>query len=165
MTLGESLSTIRGNIKEITDDSKYPDSILYTHWKQHRGQILSEQAKKFNHISAWNTHAFCVKLEKDTYHDCSCIKAGCQVLKTKFKIPNAVIGRNRALLKVTDLDGTLIPFRTATQIKSDKHDPIKCDKRGYDIQNQTIVIWNDLNMPTVRLEGVWADLLGFQTGS
>lgn len=162
MTIGESISSIRANLKLVSDDSDFTNSDLYTRWKQKRAMLLNQRASKFHHISQWNTHTFCLALEKSKFHDCDCISSGCEVLKSKFSIPSPVSTRNKNLLRVTTLDGTLLPYRTAREIKSDRYDPIKCDQPAYDIQNQTLIIWNNLNYKVIRVEGVWADIVAFQ---
>ena len=63
MKIWELLSTIRLTIKEITDDSKYTDSYLWSLVVQARATVLGNNIKGKSFISSWSSHRFCIELE------------------------------------------------------------------------------------------------------
>jgi len=63
MKIWELLSTIRVTIKEVTDDSKYTDSYLWSLVVQARATVLGNSIKGKSYISSWSSHRFCVDLE------------------------------------------------------------------------------------------------------
>jgi hypothetical protein len=80
MKIGELISTVRQLIKEVQDDSKYTDSFLWS--------IISTCAK--DKSSVHNRTRFCIELERVKHHDCSCVAVGCDVLRTKYKVPTPI---------------------------------------------------------------------------
>jgi len=60
MKIGELLSTIRVTIKEITDDSRYTNSYLWSLVVQARTTVLGNNIKGKSFISSWSSYRFCV---------------------------------------------------------------------------------------------------------
>lgn len=163
MTYNEHLSNLRHAISEVSDESDYSDSLLYSYWKIGRAYFLSQKAKRKDHISNSNWHTFCVELEIGTSHDCSCVPSGCQVLKSKYEIPAVISSRVDEKLQVLTLDGTQIGYRTESEKRSDKYDDIKKNSLGYMIFNKKLIIWDDsLMLKAVQARGLWSDPLQWQ---
>ena len=163
MTYSEVLSTIRQTIKEVTDDTKYTDSYLYSLWKLGRARFLSQLLKRKDYINRGSYISVCLELETGLSHDCSCVPSGCQVLYTKHQIAPSLSSRFNEGLQVLTLDGTLIPHRHANEIKSDMLDPIKKGRIGYTIVNQKILIWNTLELKAIQIRQITGDPLYYQS--
>ena len=91
MKTSEIIGTLRTLIKAHSDDSNYTDSALYSLLIQSRSEILSRKLRKHQPLSPFNEQTICVPLEKDNFHDCSCVSVGCDVLKSQFTIPQPIV--------------------------------------------------------------------------
>lgn len=154
MTINQHISNLRDLIKEYGDDSKYTDSRLYEMLTAAKAKLLKQKRK----ISNFSWQTYCIGLEKVKAHDCDCIQAGCDVLRSKFKIPTPLEGRYSTLFRVMTLGDIVIPIRSETQFEIDKFDDIKKGKRNYWIRNQHLILRNDLNLKALVVRGIWDDL-------
>ena len=80
-----------------SDESRLSDRHVYNKALSVRMQLLAQQIKKKQRISDWNyTVLPCVELIKVPSHECSCLgDLGCDVYRTKFKIPRVMTDANR----------------------------------------------------------------------
>lgn len=163
MKYAEHISNLRHAIKEVSDESDFSDSYLYSLWKLGRANFLSQKAKRKDHIGRSNWHTFCIELEAGKSHDCTCVPVGCQVLKSVYEVPGVIASRVTEYLTVLTLDGTPIPYRTEAEKRTSQYDPIKKDKLGYMLYNRKLVIWDDnLSLKAVQCRGLFADPLAWQ---
>ena len=79
------------------DESRLSDRHVYNKALSVRMQLLSQQLKKKQKPSDWNYSILpCVELIKVPNHECSCLgDLGCDVYRTKFKIPKVMTDSNR----------------------------------------------------------------------
>ena len=163
MKIAELLSTIRLTIKEITDDSKYTDSYLWSLVVQARATVLGNNIKGKSFISSWSSHRFCIELELVKAEDCSCVPDNsCKVLRSKYKIPRPLIGRYRDAMQVKLLDGRLLGMIEQYQLKSDSLDPIKGEALRYSIINQYLYLWRSKTLKCIYVDGIWENILDWQ---
>lgn len=163
MTYAEHISNLKHALKEVSNESNYSDSLLYSLWKQGRAKFLTQKAKKKDHIARTNWYTFCMELEIGKSHDCSCVPVGCDVLKSKYVLPGVIASRMGEKLQILTLDGTPISYRTENERKTDIYDPIKCDDLGYMIFNQKVIIWDKGNeLKGFQARGIWSDPLEWQ---
>lgn len=163
MKYAEHISNLRHALKEVSDESDISDSLLYSVFKMGRATFLSQKAKRKDHIARTNWHTFCMELETAKSHDCTCVPVGCQVLKSVYEVPGVISSRVKEYLEVLTLDGSLIPYRTENQKRTDKYDPIKKDRLGYMIYNRKLVIWDDnLALKAVQVRGLFTDPVAWQ---
>ena len=80
-----------------SDESRLSDRHVYNKVLTVRMQLLSQQLKKKQRISDWNYSILpCVELIKVPNHECPCLgDLGCDVYRTKFKIPRVMTDFNR----------------------------------------------------------------------
>lgn len=143
MKIGELISTLRQLIKEVQDDSKYTDSFLWS--------ILNSCRKaKFD---KHDQTRFCIELERVKHHDCSCITAGCDVLRTTAKIPSPI------KMTVYDLGGSTIGYSSDQELKFNTYDPIKSKSIRFNTHNQYLYIYGTLDRKYVQLEGAWENIV------
>lgn len=163
MKIAELLSTIRVTIKEITDDSKYTDSYLWSLVVQARATVLGNNIRGKSFISSWSSNRFCIELELVKAEDCSCIPDNsCKVLRSKYKIPRPLIGRYRNAMQVKLLDGKLLGMIEEYQLKSDALDPIKGQSLRYSIINQYLYLWRSRTLKCIYVDGIWENILEWQ---
>ena len=163
MKIWELLSTIRVTIKEITDDSKYTDSYLWSLVVQARATVLGNNIKGKSFISSWSSHRFCIELELVKAEDCSCVPDNsCKVLRSKYKIPRPLIGRYRDAMQVKLMDGRLLGMIEQYQLKSDSLDPIKGEALRYSIINQYLYLWRSKTLKCIYVDGIWENILDWQ---
>jgi len=84
-----------------SDESRLSDRHVYNKVLSVRMQLLSQQLKKKQRLSDWNyTVLPCVELIKVPNHECSCLgDLGCDVYRTKFKIPRILTDSNRHFIE------------------------------------------------------------------
>jgi hypothetical protein len=142
MKIGELISTVRQLIKEVQDDSKYTDSFLWS--------IISTCAKDKSTVH--NRTRFCIELERVKHHDCSCVSVGCDVLKTKHKVPTPIKAT------ILTMDGNTVGHSFDQELKFNMYDPIKSNAIRYNFHNQFLYIYNTLDLKYVQLEGTWENV-------
>jgi hypothetical protein len=143
MKIGELISTLRISYKEVQDDSKYPDSYLWS---------LINTCRK-ERINQHNKTRFCVELERVKHHDCSCVAVGCDVLRTISKIPVPV------KMTVYDLGGNTVGFSSDQELKFNAYDPIKSKSIRYNTHNQYLYLYGTLDRKYVQMEGIWENIV------
>lgn len=158
-TIRKELSTLRDIIEEHTDDSDMRDSLLYDVWNKARVDIYTKSKRT---ASPWNRKGFCVELVPAKAHDCTCVKVGCDILETKFPIPAPISNRYKGVITVMTIYGDIIGYSEEYAIKSDRTDEVKSGKIRWNIDNRKIRIYNHLELPAIRVEGVWQDVLDWQ---
>jgi hypothetical protein len=158
MTLGEELSTIRNNIKEVSDKSRVTDSFLYSLWKKARGRILGDRTN----ISRWNWKRFCIELEQAKSHNCECVAVGCDILKSVYPVPQPAINRQKDIIEVQTLSGRLIGIAEEYELMSERHDDVKSAVMRASFYNNHLIIWNNLNLKAVQVYAPWDDILAWQ---
>lgn len=156
MTINEELSTLRGLIKEMTDDSKYTDSFLFSLLKRARGVVLKNNSKK--NISKWNWHRFCVELEEAVNHNCGCIPQGCSAMVSVNKIPRALSTYNKDYIEAMTLGGDTVGFIREQDLDADNLDEVKKNKLRASVYNDYLYVWNTNSLKYIQLNGVWEDI-------
>lgn len=156
MTIREELSTLRNSIKEITDDSIYSDSYLYSIWKKAKGRVYKSDSKKF--LSNWAWHRFCVELEEATNHDCGCIPEGCFAMVSVNKIPQPLATSKGEYVEFITLGGRTVGVVREQDVKYDNLDPVKKDKLRVSIYNQRVYVWNTKTLKYIQVNGLWDDI-------
>lgn len=158
-TIRKELSTFRELLEEVTDDTNFPDSLLYDVWNKARVTVLKNEISRGNLLSPWNRMRFGIDLEKRNSHDIDCIPDGCEVLVTKHKVPKPVTDRYVGAIEVFTIYGDRIGYSDEAAYKSDQLDPVKKGKMRWSLYNGKILIWNNLKLPSVQVNGVWEDIL------
>lgn len=155
MTIAEHVAAIRNLINQFADDeAPYSDEFLYHLFKSAANLLVLRKREKSNTLPIYDMRYFCVGTEKSTAHDCDCVGAGCEILKTIYDIPKPIQGKYRPYLKVTTLDYEEIPYMDLSALKAFQYDPIRKGKIHYSFLNKHIVLWGtDLKRPKAILIG------------
>lgn len=161
-TIPEHIYKLRTFIKQHSDDSIYSDEFLYSLLKDARNTLLERDSKKFTKDSEFHKQTICMPLIIDTYHDCECLphEVKCKILKSKFALPKVITGRNKEMMRVLTVDGyNQIPFILSTDLKNLKYTRTKAKGNKYGITNNYLVIFNNLQLKVVLIEGIFEDPL------
>ena len=67
----------REAVREISDDSNYPDKYLFRIILEARAQLLDQMKKQNKELSPWLYQRFCLKLCPSTFIECGCAPFGC----------------------------------------------------------------------------------------
>lgn len=156
-TIRQNISDIRTLIKQVQNDSLYPDQFLYSLLRITASKLQYQRIEKYKAVNDFNWQTFCIPLIKAKSHDCDCVQVGCDVLKSVNELPRPLIGANRLMFKVLTLGEEPIPKRSAAEIKTDNEDDIKAGEPGYMIRNNRLVIWNNVKWKAVQVSGIWED--------
>lgn len=160
-TISQHISNVRALIKQYgrTDES-YTDQFLYQLLKGERNDLLSEILRKFNHVSEWNWQTYCMPLIKAKPYNCNCVPdtvGDCLALRSKYKIPQAVKGRNKSYVEFKTLGGDRITLYEESEWLRLKDDDIIGKKLAGSIIDGYLYIWNNLKLKVVSIGGIWQD--------
>jgi hypothetical protein len=164
-TLGSHISNIRGLVKIYTRTQEgYTDEGLYNLFSICRNEVLSNQLKKFHALSEDNWKQICMGLEITKSHNCDCVPdyLECKVLKSKYKIPTTLVGRNNSKIKIRTIGGKVINLVSEGEWFRKKDTETK-DYYG-SIVNSYLVIWNaPLALKVILISGIWSNPLELAT--
>lgn len=164
-TVGQHISNIRALIKAYGRTQEgYTDEGLYSLFCVSGAKILQQQLKKFMAISEHNWFRICLALEVTKSHDCDCVPDNleCKVLRTKYKIPSTLVGRNNSKLQARLLSG-----KTINIVSEDdwfrRKDRETSEYYG-SLINERLVIWNaPLSLKVISVNGLWSNPIELST--
>jgi len=159
MTVGKIISDLKMLIKEVSNDSDYTESFLWSLITKARARVLTNDIKAKQFISAWSTHRFCVEMELHKAHDCECIPVGCDVLRSKYTIPRPLSGRYRDAVQVKTIGNSVVGYSEDYELKSNKYDPVKKNALRWNIHNQHLYLYNTLDHLSIQVEGAWENII------
>ena len=161
-SIAKHISLLRGLIKEYSRNTEpYTDEYLYEVLSVSRTDILGQRLDKFVNISTDNWFRICIPLEVTKSHNCSCVpdRLACKVLRTKFKVPSVLSGRNKDRIDVALLDGTKINISTEAEWMRVKDNEFKSQFYYASFVNGYLYFWNlPLNLKVVQVTGLFADV-------
>lgn len=159
MKLDSHVSSIRTLLKQFTDDTLYTNEFLANMLVSARNSIYDlEFIKKGRNFSRFSYNSFCIKLVRETFHDCNCVpnNLGCQVLKSEITLPKVLIDtKGNLMLNIYTINGNRIDYKKFQDRKLLKTHPVTNRIMSYDILDQRLVIFGNLNLVTVIIEAVW----------
>lgn len=162
MTRNQHIYAIKNLINKgiASDDSRITNSLILHYLSSARSLLLKRKLDKDHNISEHSYIRICVELVKDTYHDCNCIpdQLGCQILRSKCKIPSDVLTRWGKGITVKSVNGQVIDKTSITQNDLAQHSLSGAgDQVGWFIEDSYLYILNTLTLPMVIVKGIWAD--------
>lgn len=111
MILEQVISRVQQNYSKgiPSDDTRLLPRLIYNKLITTRARVLSQESKKRQEISIWNYQTIpCVEMILVTTHNCPCVPPiGCEILRSRYKIPKTISGINKDLIKlVSSIDIT-----------------------------------------------------------
>jgi hypothetical protein len=112
----------REAIREISDDTNYPDKYIYRIILEARAELLDQMKKQNKELSPWLFQRFCLKLCPSTFIECGCAPFGfeCTVYKSVNPLPQP-IGNDALSLNISELFGDHINRVTERQFRTLKY--------------------------------------------
>ena len=159
-TINQEISNLRTLIRKVQDDSPYEDQFLYSILTIVNSKLTYQHSKNHDNDFHWTT--FCVPLEVAKSHNCECVEVGCNVLKSVYTIPHAMMGKNGHMFKVETLGDILISPKSPQTVIDDQLDDIKRGKLGWYLRSGKLIIWNNLKLKAIQVSGRWENILDWQ---
>ena len=164
-TIAQHLSNIRGLIKQFSRNQEgYTDESLYSLFSISRAEILQNQLKKFMPLSEENWFQFCMKLEISKSHNCDCVPDSleCKILKSVYKVPSVLVGRNNSKLKIRLISGKQINI--VTEAEWFRRKDIETSEYYGSIVNSYLILWNvPLTLKVVLISGLFSNLIDLES--
>lgn len=158
-TINQHISNIRGLIKEHSRNPEvYTDQFLYQLLNGARARLLEINANKINHNSEWDWETFPIFLTKKKSHLVGCIQVGCDVMRSEYKLPRALLVNNKSMIEVYGFDWKPIILASEIDWLNTKYDDVRSKYINASIINDYLVIWNKLNLKAVLVKGLWEDV-------
>ena len=161
-TINQHVSAIRQLLKQYQKDTTFTNELLYFHLMNAAAIVNVRKAEKYYKLSDWNTPSFCIGTIVTKEHPCECINAGCELIRTKYKIPRPLTGKHRDLLTVSTLDNKVIPKIKPEMVDVYMTDEIKKMSLFYFMLDEYIFIVNGnvtVGSPKALLiKGFWEDI-------
>ena len=157
MKLNELIGYTRTRIRAMSDDSPFTDKAIYYALRIARAGAVARKVKRKEPVGYNNWQTICLKLEQTKYQDCSCVKVGCDVLKSVYRIPSVVVGRNKPLIKVETFGRHQLPYVTSNMQQRNLHTEVMADIPTYYIQNGKLIVWNNLALKAIMVTGIFED--------
>ena len=166
MTINEHISHIQSVINKglASDDKRVSDEHIYHLMKIYRARLLWEKNNKGQKINVFNYQTIpCLPLIPSELNDCDCYSSGCIILRSKYKLPTILNGRNKMLIKVTTLNGDVISETTISKQKYNKYKKTKFTGFYYILHNGYLFIIGDLRLKVVTVTFLLEDPLELST--
>lgn len=163
-TIGQHISNIRALIKEHgRNPDIYTNQFLYQLLNGARARLLEINANKINHNSEWDWETFPIFLKKDKSHLVGCINVGCDVMRSEYKLPRALLVNNKSMIELFTFDWNPIILDSEISWLNAKFDTIKTKYINASIINDYLVVWNKLGLKAVLVKGIWEDISEWTT--
>lgn len=171
ITIGESISRVRGILKGTTEDSFLTDRFVYSIIAKYakltlRKQQLQNQLMK--HDDLFQMLSFVDLIDVDKIEaDCASIKSNCIIKRTEKKLPKVFNGNRGPLIrKVYSIDGSFdfIQISPAAYIAVTMSTNYKYNKTKYYWFRNGYLYFPDTDIEAIMVEALWEDTLdGFCT--
>lgn len=144
-----------------SDDSRLSSRHIYNKLLTVRSRLISQEAKKKQRISQWNYQVLpCVELELVPSHDCPCVPPiGCQILRTKYKLPEPLSGLSGTLIQaVTTIDrGIKIDEVTLNAVNAQRGNKYTSKKMNYFLHNGYLYVTTSQNLKAISITALFED--------
>ena len=158
-TINQHISNLRGLIKEHgRNPGVYTDPQLYELFNGAANRLLRNYNVRLNHNSEWDYEFYPMPLVDDKSHMIGCVTVGCDIKRSQYKIPRALLIRNRSMIDVYTFDYTPIILGNEIDWQNNQYDDVKKNKTNASIINDYLVIWNNKTLKSVLLKGIWEDI-------
>jgi hypothetical protein len=166
ITIGESISRVRGILKGTTEDSFLTDRFVYSIISKYtkltlRKQQLQNQLMK--HEDLFKMLSFVDLIDVDKIEaDCAGIKSNCTIKRAEKKLPKIFNGNRGPLIrKIYSIDGSLefVQISPAAYIAITMSTNFKYNKSKYYWFRNGYLYFPDVDIEAVMVEALWEDSL------
>jgi hypothetical protein len=166
ITIGESISRVRGILKGTTEDSFLTDRFVYSIISKYtkltlRKQQLQNQLMK--HEDLFKMLSFVDLIDVDKIEaDCAAIKSNCTIKRTEKKLPKIFNGNRGPLIrKIYSIDGSFdfVQISPVAYIAITMSTNFKYNKTKYYWFRNGYLYFPDVDIEAVMVEALWEDSL------
>jgi hypothetical protein len=163
MVIGEIIQRVQSLYSKgaQADDSRLMSRHIYNKMLSARSLLIFNKINKKQFMSKWNyTILPCVELIEVSGSDCPCIPApGCQILRTKYKLPKPMNSINGYIIDVVmSIDGSIIFHEVSYKSKSWRAaDKYTSSKPDYFIKDDYLYVTSTRKLKAVTIIGLFAD--------
>ncbi|GAG57222.1 unnamed protein product, partial [marine sediment metagenome] len=140
--------------------SYYSRELFYEFMKRARVLLLERLAKKFFKLSDFNYQKICMPMDLHSFHDCDCLPVDtkCKLLRSRFKLPQVILSRNRHIIKVFTITGETIDYaQDIEDFYNNAYSVTKKDKLGYIIFDGYLWLLGTTTAGVVIINAIFAD--------
>ena len=143
------------NRGEASDDAPFSNSLIAHYLQIVRATLIERKIDKYHFISEQSYQDWCAPLAEGDYHNCCGITfPKCGILKSISPIPSFLNSRWGNYLKITDLQGNVIPQLDVTQLKYSKYGHVKVST-SYFIHNNHVFILSNTHLKMVLVNALF----------
>lgn len=123
-----------------------------------RATLLKRRADR-GQVTESDKQTFCLDLIPSKFFDCSCImpEHNCLILRTQVQIPEYLNSKDKPMLEVRLLDGTVVNHISFTTLKKAAFSRTAANKLGWFVFNNFLYIVGSLTLEKVMLTGIFED--------
>jgi hypothetical protein len=162
MTRNEHIYAIQNIINSgpMSDDNRFSNRLVHHFLKVARALLLKRKVDKYQ-IDVENYQTICMPLCVTKFHDCDCLpNLHCQILRSKYKLPQSISSRWGSILKVSYFDGRTIgyqPLNSQTYSQYSRVASTQNKSIGWFIHNDYLYITNTLDLKAVLISGLFEE--------
>lgn len=146
-----------------SDNTRLSSRHVFSKLKSAKALIIKRELDKNRKVSEFNfDYLECIEMVKALPYECPCAPPqGCEILKTKCKLPHAVTYRNGGFIQsVSSIDGSIIFNKTTWEHKQYRqfNRYVKPDNDYY-IKDGYLYITTNKNLQAITVKGIFMDSL------
>lgn len=157
MTTKEHIYAIKNVLSKgaVSDDFQFSNRLVLHFMNVARSILTEQKLDKYHSIQSYQS--LCTDLIQGSYHNCCgvTLPSSCVILKSTIKLPKLLSARWGDAVKVTTLDGTVIPQFNVTQSAKSSYGIVKTPM-GYFIHDNYLYVLNNSRLKKVLINGLWA---------
>lgn len=158
MIINKLIGLLRVLIKQQSDDSVYTDEAIYTLLMTARTKILADKYEYEKLVPYMNWQTITLPLIVEPYVNCDCVKIGCNVVKSRQRIPSVVVSNaGSPFIRVKLFNGEQLSYVKPERQRTNFESETLYDQIAYYIENNKLILWNTLDIKAVMVEGVFSD--------
>ena len=162
MTIGEIIQRVISLYSKgvPTDECRLTPRHVYSKMLTARSRLLMQKHNKKQKLSMWDYQTLeCVELIKAKPYECPCYASGCDVLRSKCKIPQPIMALGGPLIySVTSVDGSLVLSEESwISQKYSSGNKYTKTKPSYMWKNGYIYVMGANKMKVISIIGVFED--------
>lgn len=162
-TILDHVSNLRGLIKQYSrNQEEFTNQFLFNILSGARADVLKARLDRYNKVADENYLTLCIQLEQTKPHTCDCVPLGleCLVLRTKFKIPPVLSGRNTSKIRISTISGKQISIMTEPEWRLVVDRPVVNREYTATYINGYYYFWNlPLNLKVIQISGIFSNPL------
>jgi len=165
-TIRETVSRIRNIFKAVREDAFLTDRMIYSVTVKYSKLILKRNSNEnklmlMDNMFEYLPHVDLIPVDR-IEAECSGLRTGCTIMRTKYPLPKVVMGTVGPLLRaITSIDGgdSFHAVSPSIYVVMTKSTNFKYNKRHYYWYKNGHLYFPDINWEAVSVEGLFEGLI------